>query len=481
MGHTPKHMRPRPSKTAVPALFLAASLCMMAAPALLMPFASGEVTSEKREGQALPQPLGPDGPNLAYLTEVESYFNESFALRAQLVEADAVLNERLFRTSVVPNVVVGRDGWLFYSGTLSDYRRDNPLSARTLDNAAFNLALVQEYAQAYGVDTVVAIAPNKNTLYGTKMPRTEPAGTARSNLDGLQQALELHGVRYVDLRERLAETDGGPWYFERDTHWNYEGAELAYEAILEAVDAHPFDYGATDRMDETHVGDLDAMLHPLTAKPEAQKSWAALDDFAYVGDAHDVEDVEIETASTRPDAEGRLLMMRDSFGNALLPFMATHFADATFSKMVPYNLGGGVLQDVDLLVLERAERHLSFFATDPPYMPAPLRKMDVDELRPAENATMRLQENGPYLMVEGDVQAPEPPTHIYVSVPGEDGSEKLYEAFHVSPHTEEVVDTEASDSPEKEDVLTDLGYRIYLPVQIAQKTDGSSIKVYVPA
>ena len=478
MDHAPKHMGMNLSKTAVPALFLAASLCVMAAPALLMPFTSGEVTSEKREGEALPQLLGPEGLNLSYLSEVEAYFNGNFALRAQLVEADAVLNERLFHTSVVPNVIIGRKRWLFYTGTLSDYRREKLLSARALDNAAFNLSLVQEYAHAHGVDTVVAIAPNKNTLYASEMPCSEPAGTARSNLDGLQRALELHGVKYVDLRERLAKADGGPWYFERDTHWNYEGAELAYEAIMETVDVQPLDYGEPDCTDETHVGDLDAMLHPLTAKPETQKSWSTLSAFAYVGDARDVEDVEIETTSTRPDAEGHLLMMRDSFGNALLPFMANHFAKASFSKMVPYNLGGGALQDVDLLVLERAERHLSFFATDPPYMPAPLRKVGVDELRPDEHATMRVQENGPYVMVEGDLQASEPPAHIYVSVPGEDGSEKLYEAFHVSPYTEDVVDTEG-DSTEKKGVLTDLGYRVYLPIQTAQGVDKGSMRIYI--
>ena len=42
--------------------------------------------------------------------------------------------------------------------------------------------------------------------------------------------------------------------------------------------------------------------------------------------------------TVNPVKEGSLVMYRDSFGNALLPYMADAYANAYFSRGIPYQL-----------------------------------------------------------------------------------------------------------------------------------------------
>ena len=71
-------------------------------------------------------------------------------------------------------------------------------------------------------------------------------------------------------------------------------------------------------------------------------------------------------------------MFRDSFGNALYPFMADTFENATFSRLMPYRmdwLDGGTY---DNLVVEIVERNLKNLALQAPVMPAPIVSLNGD-------------------------------------------------------------------------------------------------------
>ena len=50
-----------------------------------------------------------------YLVKFEAYFNDHFGFRSQLVQTHNLLTYWLFRTSPLPKVIVGRQGWLFLS------------------------------------------------------------------------------------------------------------------------------------------------------------------------------------------------------------------------------------------------------------------------------------------------------------------------------------------------------------------------------
>lgn len=108
--------------------------------------------------------------NPDFLAETADYVNGRFSFRLEGITAWAKLNAALFRTSTAENVLLGRDGWLFYAPTIHDYTGDAPMTARELYCAARTLYLLQEYAENRGGDFLFTAAPNKNTLYPEYMP-----------------------------------------------------------------------------------------------------------------------------------------------------------------------------------------------------------------------------------------------------------------------------------------------------------------------
>ncbi len=447
-----------------------------------IPLVSGNAQGEKRDLAPWPEPTTEDGtPNLSYLSEAGAWFDDHFAFRPQLVDLDATVKERVLQTSSTSNVIVGRDGWLFYAGTLDDYRRTNPLSDRALDNIACNLALMEEQVRAQGKGFVFTIAPNKNTLYPGQMPYYEMQGQGPSNIERLKPLLEKRGISYVDLAGTLAQ-QSKVLYLKRDSHWTNEGALMGYAALMQALGREYDDYASHSPVsDSQHVGDLDLMLHPTTAQGEEQLLWEESLRYSYTNEATSVEDSTITTKSEAPRFGGRLMAYRDSFGNALLPYLATQYAEATFTKMVPYNMGASVLAQADDVLVERAERHLSFFNSDPPYLDAPERGAVSAQAQEQTDSRVWMTENGPYLVVEGELEQgyADDGTPIYLVFSLPDGSERSFEAFHVGPAANSTADSVGGDAVETRAITSDWGYRAYISKSVLGGQVPHSVQVVV--
>ena len=128
------------------------------------------VTTENKELSRFPSLRGEEGWNRDYLSDLGTYFEEHFAFRQELVSANSELRSKLVKTSSEKKVVLGQNGWLYYSGTIGDYQGTRLLSERSLFNTAHNLAMMQGMTEALGSEFYYTISPNKNTLYGENMP-----------------------------------------------------------------------------------------------------------------------------------------------------------------------------------------------------------------------------------------------------------------------------------------------------------------------
>ena len=103
------------------------------------------------------------------------------------------------------------------------------------------------------------------------------------------------------------------------------------------------------------------MLYPKGTAREAQQAYETT--FSYVSEPRTAEDILIQTTS--PDApNGRLLLCRDSFGNALHPFLAEDFREATITRQMPYPLEQ--VQAGDTVIVEIVERNLANLLKYPP-------------------------------------------------------------------------------------------------------------------
>ena len=342
----------------------------------VLPFAgmvvapSNEVIGNEQQ-TTLPSFKSEDGDfNEMYIQQLGDYFSTHYALRPQIMSADAEIQSNVFGTSNVHSVVVGKDNWLYYASTLDNYLGKNLMSSRAIFNTMNNLEITQEYLDENNIQFLFTIAPNKNTLYPENMPYYySKKESAETNLKNFTSALKDSKLNYCDLLTPLSQFDE-ELYHEQDSHWNNKGALIAYNDILDTLGKAHDNYDAVQvTRAKNFYGDLGKMLYPSTQQPEYNYEYDINQTYSYVTPTKSVEEAMISTQND--NASGRLYMYRDSFGNALLPYFANAYNTAYFTKAFPVNLAFETgIQKSDTVVFEIAERNLIWFAQQPPVIPA---------------------------------------------------------------------------------------------------------------
>lgn len=375
-------------------------VCLM----LLVPFAGmifwpTNETTENTVMASWPELLEDGKWNQDYLAQAGAYFENHFAFRQQFVTANAWIRGKILKTSATDQVIVGKEDWLYFQGTLDDYQGKNLLSDRELYVISHNLKLMQDYVESCGSRFILTVAPNKNSLYNDNMPDYFRKGTD-TNRKRLTEKMAEMGVHYTDLYQTFADQEE-VLYFKRDSHWNNKGALLAYRTLMNEMQKEHESYqNVPYQVEKNHVGDLDEMLYPLGAEPEEDYVYSTEQGYFYVNDVTDNMDDWIETEN--PSEEGTLLMYRDSFGESLLPFLAEETRNGYFSRLVPYNLTQVEEYAPDYVIVERVERKIAAFATEAPIM-EPLLTENITALEVQTDTSLEAEKSGSYLMIKGQI------------------------------------------------------------------------------
>lgn len=324
--------------------------------------------------------------NTDYLSQLAQWVNDRFFLRQELVTLHNRLKAELLNTSGATDVIVGKDGWLYYTPTLPDYAGTNLMSRRDLFAAANNLALMAEYCSARGTDFVFVITPNKNALYAEPMPNFG-AQAETTNAAMLLQTLAARNVKTVDLFDAFSRQPES-LYFAHDSHWNSRGAALGADCINAAfgIESHYFDSDFSQT--QPHQGDLYTMLYPSLTDTEQDPVYGAALSYRFTGAGTKPDSITIETAGA---GQGKLLVYRDSFGNLLFPYLADSAATARFSRSTTYDL----TRKADRVVIQLVERNLHYLVTYAPVMPSPQRALALPEQTAGATICERTQKSTP--------------------------------------------------------------------------------------
>lgn len=319
----------------------------------------GSQLAENRTLSAMPQLKEENGAlNMHYFDELQKYAEEHFAFRGELVEADSRIKYGLLNTPCDDQVIIGKDGWLFFSETLADYAGVT-LSDAELDAAAERLLEVCAYVRAQGKEPMFVIVPNKNQIYPEYMPARFGSKAERNNLALLQERLAKSGVPYVDARRILLENKAfDELYLHEDTHWNNTGARLVLNeiyALYGLSDSHSLT-GYT--LEESHSPDLYAILFPKTQHFEAQRIYDGEKAYDYEGRMRSLDDITIRTKAEAGNGKS-ILVYRDSFGRAMIPYVGETFDSALFNRSTPYDLSLVESTECDYVLFEIVERNLS--------------------------------------------------------------------------------------------------------------------------
>lgn len=423
------------NKKSLMLLFIVASLliCIIPSAGMIL-FKSDEAVSNEQQVE-FPSFTTENGNfNENVFEEMGTYFEKHFAFRPYVISLDAEIQSTVFRVSNLESVVVGKDDYLFYSSTLDNYLGKNTLSDRAIDNISHNLKIMQSYVKAQGAEFLFTVAPNKNSLYPENMPYYYNTKVSdRKDINELKKAMEENGINYCDLYPVFENSDE-VLYLKQDSHWNDKGALLACEEILTQLNkAHPvFDKENTKTTD--FMGDLGKMIYPKTQKAESNYDYSDSFDFEYINEVNSVEDPIIQTKCE--SQSGNLYMYRDSFGNSILPFFASTYNQAYFTKTFPLNLSLDMLvHKPDTVVVELVERNLNWLAT----MPAVIPSTELTTYTIADKIGTAIDINAQISMVNMSLieisgQLPKDSEsedcEIYVQLTDKTGLKHLYEAYH---------------------------------------------------
>lgn len=298
----------------------------------------------------------------------EAYYNDHFPLRGEMIRLNSQLDYYLFRESSSSDVIVGKDGWLFFQGeeknSLFQYKGLHPYSEEQLRQIADNLTAAQQYLDRQGITFILFIAPNKERVYADNMPgyilRDETADNAGQLVAYLRENSDIPVVWCGDALEKAREENPEIYFYYRlDTHWNHAGAYIGAKALLEELDIElPPLSECTLSANTLSNYDLAKFLylHEELADTEVDYS---LSGWPTGNLSIEKEDFYTEYIYHNSGADPRrLFVSRDSFAANMAHYLAAQFNESYMSYHSYFSKELLEQQQPDIFVYETVERYL---------------------------------------------------------------------------------------------------------------------------
>jgi hypothetical protein len=315
--------------------------------------------------------------------QFDHYIEDHFALRNRLIHILYTARLDYLRETIFPSVVVGDNRWLYYSdeGTMEDYQRTRSFSEDQMAQIRQNLETLHRQLELEGITLVIAIAPNKATIYPDFMPKNIPRIGEKSRLDQLVSYLQNQGEAWLlDLRPSLiAEKARDQVYYRTDTHWNSLGAYIAYNQILQQCltnirirekfpELHPKSREEFHLVPSRWDGDLANFLTMRGILIEQTYQFEPkFETHSRIVDR--VNPKSLEMTREIPDPKlPRAILFHDSYGLHVIPFLEEHFSHLT-NRWAPYNevrpvplIDEAIIETErpDIVILIMAERYLQY-------------------------------------------------------------------------------------------------------------------------
>jgi len=316
-----------------------------------------------------------------YPARFTTYFNDHFPYRDALIRWHALAVYRTLNASPSNVVLLGRDGWIYYADddSLTDYR--SAVLFTDAELAAWKTVLEDRRAwlAARNIHFLFVLVPDKYVIYPEHMPTAIHRVHEERRMDQLAAYLAVNSsVDVLNLRGPLEEQKKiERVYHLTDTHWNDRGAFVGYQQIMTRVAAwfpvipgvpgvpgvKPLPRDLFEAVTEQTPGwDLPEMVRLVDVTSEENLSMIPrVPRQARVVDPpkHSPLWTDWLLVLERDDKNlPRAVVLRDSFGSALVPFMAEHFRRVAFCWEYDFDVDLIEREYPDVVIQEMAGRKL---------------------------------------------------------------------------------------------------------------------------
>lgn len=275
----------------------------------------------------------------SFSTYLGKFYRDQLPLRSQLISLKAG-NELLLGKRENNGIFWGEDGYLMARKELYDR-----------STATKNLSAVEAFfsaCQESEIDTAVLWVPRSSDVLWEYLPKAYPKESSVEALKWVAEASERGILLRSELRQ--AQEGGTQVYYKTDHHWTTDGAYLAYVALGERLGFVPRGRDFFDRevVSTSFLGSADSAVGGIAPMADEIVLYRYAGDTSYsvihgeTGDATEgfyrfealsekdqyriflggnFAHLRISDGTEKP----RLLLVKDSFANSLVPFLALHF------------------------------------------------------------------------------------------------------------------------------------------------------------
>lgn len=177
--------------------------------------------------------------NTKFPSDFDNWLADHFGLRKQMVNVAANINVGILGVSNSEKVVIGKNGWLFYSNSsdgdcVANYQNTSLYSPEELEQIKKCLLDKQAFLKSQGIKFILFLAPNKETIYGDDYLSGYNKTGQLSKTDQVMNFIKSNtDIPVVDPRAVLKKNKhASELYFKADTHWNYMGGFLGYQSLM---------------------------------------------------------------------------------------------------------------------------------------------------------------------------------------------------------------------------------------------------------
>lgn len=275
-----------------------------------------------------------------FTSDYEAYITDQFAFRDVWIglktDADRVMGKKDSN-----GVYLGKDGYLIQHFS-------SPLDAEVNDRVQ---AIQSIHQTTPDLRKYIMLVPTA-ALLQDKLPAYAPMGDEHAALNRVRQSLPSD-IRFVDVYPALSAGREDAIFYKTDHHWTSKGAYDAYRVLCKQMGIVPKDEAAFNirQVTDAFYGSLYSKsgfrhLQPdridlYLPKEERKKKVDYVDEGRTTDSLYQMDNLSkkdkytvflngnhalVRITTDHPDGK-KLLVVKDSYANSLIPFLAEHFAE----------------------------------------------------------------------------------------------------------------------------------------------------------
>ncbi|WP_034849365.1 DHHW family protein [Clostridium hydrogeniformans] len=275
----------------------------------------------------------------SFSSKYEKYITDQFVFRNLFIGVKSD-TERLIGKKENNNVYVGEDGYLME-------KFKTPEGNKIKDK----VDVINMFSKKFSnINKYFLLVPNSMEILKDKLPNNAPVDTQLEYMNNVESSLDK-GIKFINPYENLAKHKDEYIYYKTDHHWTTRGAYYGYETLIDTMElnkktAEDFNI---NKVSNSFYGSLYSKggfkhltpdsIEVYLPKNEVENVVTYVEENVKKPSVYSVEDlkkkdkysvffngnhplIKIDTTS---DKNRKLLVLKDSYANSLVPFLTEDF------------------------------------------------------------------------------------------------------------------------------------------------------------